>query len=618
MKDISIGRKIFIGFFILIVFSASFLLISFTSLSKIDALNRSVVPLSYDVGTLHAYGVKIKQLESKLELYMTIKSDESREQVVNAVQHIEEFVDTFKDQKAFQPKDVSGLTMELAREVNALIGFLDNRASAYKINLQIISVNKLFQKIEDVQEALQQQRLSELQNNVDRQNAITGTLVKRFLIVEFFIIIFGFVSSFVLSRLIVRGLSKLDRGTREIAKGNFDAHIDVASRDEIGQLAHSFNMMAKDLRAKTVSKEYVDNIIRNMAETLVVADPQLSITSVNTATCSLLDYQEPELLGKPLESLFDTDSVPFEKVRLQRCISEGKTLNCEVFYRAKDSKVIPVLFSASPMYDKEGSVICLICVARDITERKKTEEKLREIAEMKSKLISVVSHEIRTPLAAIKAGIAIVTDGLAGSLTPEQKDILDTTQRNVNRLTRLIDQFLDFQKLEAGKTEFKREENDINAIVNDVCKSMLPLCTQKGLKLQIKLDYSLPKPLCDKERIAEVVHNLISNAIKFTKAGGIDLETSFHLGRVYVKVSDTGIGIRKENMPRLFHSFEQMNSPEGLKTEGTGLGLAICKDIVDQHYGTIWAESDGEGKGATFVFALPIRFKAKETGNFLP
>lgn len=607
MIKFSIGQKIFVGFLVLIALSASFLFISFPSLTNINVLSSMVVPLSKEMDVLQKYTEKVKQLENKVELCLTIRSEESSEDVVTAIRLMNELIDKVRKEKELKGVDeISGLMVELGRSTEDLLKYMSDVESTYKINLQILKVNKLFEKFGQVQETLQRQGLEELQKIVSRQKAIVDTVLGRFKLIEFSIIAFGFLASFFLSKLITRHLSKLRKATQEIAAGNFETHIDISAKDEIGELANSFNSMAEDLRRKTVSKEYVDNIIRSMAESLVVANSDLVISSTNKATCNLLGYSEEELVGKSLMSIISTEGLPFQVVDLKRLIREGRLVNYEINYKTKGQQNIPILFSVVVMKDRENKPICVICTARDITERKLAEEKLREVIEIKTRLTTMVSHELRTPLAAIKTGIGLILDGLAGEINLEQKDFLNIVKRNVDRLTRLINDVLDFHKLDSKKMLFKMQEHDINETIREIHKIMDSLAREKGLNFVLNLADNLPKVKFDKDRIIQVMENLVNNAIKFTKEGKIEISTAQKGKNIQVKVSDTGIGLRTEDLTKIFYSFEQLQQGRSGKIEGTGLGLAICKEIIEQHKGKIWAESEGENKGSAFILILPL------------
>lgn len=246
----------------------------------------------------------------------------------------------------------------------------------------------------------------------------------------------------------------------------------------------------------------------------------------------------------------------------------------------------------------------LVRIIRYAIERKKVERKLKEAIEAKSQFMSMVSHELRVPLASIKESIAIVLDGLVGKITNEQRDCLDIAKRNIDRLNRLICDLLDFQKLEAGRMNFEMRDNNANEIAKEVYDTMLSSAKGKGINLVLELDGGLPRASFDRDKINQVLSNLVNNAIKFTKEGRITIATSKREDTIQVSVSDTGCGIKKEDLPRLFHEFEQLETVGIEKTRGTGLGLAISKEIIARHNGEIWAESE-LGKGTTFFFTLP-------------
>ncbi len=243
---------------------------------------------------------------------------------------------------------------------------------------------------------------------------------------------------------------------------------------------------------------------------------------------------------------------------------------------------------------------------KEIIERKKTEEKIRQAMEIKSQFVSTVSHELRTPLTALKEGIRLVVQEKTGKLNDEQKEFLGLAKRNVDRLTRLINDVLDFQKLEAGRANFTLNENDINGVVKDVYDTMAPAIKCTELDFVLKLEDNLPKVKFDSDKIEQVLTNMVTNAMKFTETGNIAIATSKRENVIQVSVSDTGCGIRKEDLPKVFYEFEQLDKGGDRKAGGAGLGLAISKAIIEQHRGKICVESE-YAKGATFHFVLPIK-----------
>ena len=245
----------------------------------------------------------------------------------------------------------------------------------------------------------------------------------------------------------------------------------------------------------------------------------------------------------------------------------------------------------------------------DLTDAKNKLEietrELEKVLKIKSDFISTVSHELRTPLAAIKESISIVLDGVTGDTTNGQSEFLNMAKRNVDRLGRLINDILDFQKLDSGKMKFNFEANNINEIIKDVYRTMAPSAKKAGLDILLELDDSLPQCSFDNDKITQVLTNLIVNAMKFTKTGNITIKTGRSSDSICVSVSDTGCGIKKEDMSKIFNKFEQLGSGGERKTGGTGLGLAISKEIIEQHNGTISFESIF-GKGSMFTFTLHV------------
>ncbi len=255
-----------------------------------------------------------------------------------------------------------------------------------------------------------------------------------------------------------------------------------------------------------------------------------------------------------------------------------------------------------------GLFLLFIAWARTDVRRRRAEGHVieAEVMEMRTNFISVVSHELRTPMTSIKEGIDIVLDGDAGPLTEEQTDFLQTSKRNVDRLARLINNVLDFQKLESGHMEMSVHEHDLNALVVEVIGSFDSLAKKKGLTLAHRLNASLPPVSCDRDMITQVLSNLLSNAIKFTERGAVTITTERQDNIVRLAVCDQGPGIPPADVARLFQAFSQLSTGGFRKTGGTGLGLAISKQIIEKHRGKIGVESV-EGQGATFFVLLPIQ-----------
>jgi signal transduction histidine kinase len=320
-----------------------------------------------------------------------------------------------------------------------------------------------------------------------------------------------------------------------------------------------------------------------------------------------------DLYLRPVKSLYPEGQ--WQKIRALNIRQKGLQRHLESKMVRKDGGLIDVDVSLSVLKNPEGKIIGSIGVITDITERKRAEEELKEAMETKSQFISTVSHELRTPLASMKEAISIVSEKVAGKINKDQRHFLNIAERNIDRLARLINEVLDFQKLSANKMKFHMQENDIREVVKDACHTMALYAEKKRVKLSIKLDDDLPKARFDSDGIMQVLTNLISNSIKFTPEKGQVTVFAQHKGEdLVIRVSDTGTGIPKEALTKIFDPFYQAHQP-GQETKGTGLGLSIVNKIVMIHGGRIEVESE-VGQGTTFTVFLPL--DGKPTPEVLP
>lgn len=252
---------------------------------------------------------------------------------------------------------------------------------------------------------------------------------------------------------------------------------------------------------------------------------------------------------------------------------------------------------------------------RDFADQlEKANQELRRIDSMKSEFVSVASHELRTPLAAIKNAVQLVLKGTAGNINENQSKFLSMAERNINRLTNILNDLLNLSRIESGRIEMKFENIGLKGIIELTASSLKPHADGKSIKIDMEINEPLPPIYADPEKMEQILTNLIGNAIKFTPEGGrILIAAQFlpHDGksgygdRVTVSVKDTGIGIPSDHLDAIFEKFHQVESSLQRSVSGTGLGLAITKGLVEAHQGKIWVESV-LGKGSTFTFSLPI------------
>ncbi|MFT5207894.1 MAG: PAS domain S-box-containing protein [Candidatus Omnitrophota bacterium] len=336
-------------------------------------------------------------------------------------------------------------------------------------------------------------------------------------------------------------------------------------------------------------------------------DSSGKITYANEKFCAISKYSKKELIGQDHRIINSGYHSKEFFQELWKTIAGGNVWKGELKNKAKDGTYYWVDTTIIPFLNDEKKPYQYVAMRTDITDKKEDELKLVEAMKSKSEFISMVSHELRTPLMVIKESVSLVYDGIAGDVNADQKDFLVTAKNNVDRLGRLINDVLDFQKLDSNLMTFVIEEHSINEVVREVGEGFKLALGKKDLSLELELQSELPNVNFDSDRIIQVLTNLLNNAAKFSDKGPIHLITQ-RLGDNAVKVSvrDEGIGIKEGDLDKLFKSFSQISTDAGRKTGGTGLGLVLCKKILEEHGGQIGVESIF-GEGTTFYFVLPIR-----------
>jgi signal transduction histidine kinase/putative methionine-R-sulfoxide reductase with GAF domain len=237
-------------------------------------------------------------------------------------------------------------------------------------------------------------------------------------------------------------------------------------------------------------------------------------------------------------------------------------------------------------------------------------EAAQEADHLKSAFLASMSHELRTPLNSIIGFTGIILQGLAGPLNPEQEKQLNMVRDSSRHLLNLINDVLDISKIEAGQLEIVPEPLDVKEAVVKVVRTMTPLAEKKGLELVAEVSPAVGQNTSDRRRVEQILINLVNNAIKFTDQGEVRVECQISGDWVVTRVVDTGIGIKHDDMDKLFEAFRQIDTGVARRHEGTGLGLSICRRLTEMLGGEIWAESEW-GMGSTFAFTLPIRMGAR-------
>jgi signal transduction histidine kinase len=235
-------------------------------------------------------------------------------------------------------------------------------------------------------------------------------------------------------------------------------------------------------------------------------------------------------------------------------------------------------------------------------------EEVDRLSKAKSEFISIASHQLRTPLTAIKGYISMLLEGTYGKIIDRARKPLENVYKSNERLIRLVNDLLSISRIEAGKIEFESELTQIEEIIDEVVFEMEINAQKKGLYLKWeKSETPLPKMNLDREKMRQVILNIVDNSIKYTQEGGIEIKCEVQNSTLKIMITDTGEGMTKEDLEKIFETFSRGTVGVTTYTEGAGLGLYIAKKFVEMHGGRIWAESEGKGKGSTFYIELPIK-----------
>jgi signal transduction histidine kinase len=348
-----------------------------------------------------------------------------------------------------------------------------------------------------------------------------------------------------------------------------------------------------------VEKKQTESVIRSIAEGLVVLNDRNEVIMMNPAAEKMLEVQIKNQTGKPIQNLIKDTHLMSLATGNQ---SQG---DVEIELNAGSENAKKVLRSSSAVIQNEsGKTVGMVSVFTDVTKQK-------ELEELKSQFLSNVSHEFRTPLVAARNSIIVVLGESANNLTENQKKYLSIAEKNIKQLGRFIDDLLDVSKMEAKKMELRPTSVSIGTVIDETRETLETWARTKNITIAKKVQDNIPEIKMDKGRITQVLVNLIGNSIKFTPNDGtVTVEASLkkeEKGEILmVRVMDTGPGIAKEDIPKLFNRFQQLDKGHAnTKISGTGLGLSIAKELIELHGGTIYAESE-PGKGAIFTFKIPV------------
>ena len=435
----------------------------------------------------------------------------------------------------------------------------------------------------------------------------------------------------------------LTDATRKMNAGDLTQEVNIRTRDEIGELAVSFNMMTRTLKNRNEelqsSNLFMESMFDAIRDPMTVLDKDGTIKQVNRVA---MDTYGENIVGEKCYCVYKGRESICDHCPTMKSIETLLPETAE-HYVERDKKY--VFIASYPILNKEGKLESIIKLVRDITEQKKLEkelqdytanlektveertidlkstneelkqrsveieranEELRSLDKMKDVMIRDVTHELKSPVAQVQMAIGLWTSEAAKEKVDKEKGkkLSKIIDDNIQRLKKTIQSILDLSVLESGRVAYQKENLNLEEIVHQTEEGLKLIAEKKGLTLTIRIPDRLPEVFGDRTEITRVVSNLIDNAIKYSETGEIIVSALRRPKDIEISVKDQGIGLitPKGSFDKLFSRFYQ----ERASADGSGVGLAICKKIINAHGGKIWVESDGKGKGTTFKFTLPV------------
>lgn len=395
-----------------------------------------------------------------------------------------------------------------------------------------------------------------------------------------------------------RPIRNLTEVARRIAAGDTRARILPTTRDESGELARAFNEMVERLQeqVEVLSAEHQQfaAVLDYMADGVLITDKLGQVTLLNPAAGRLLESAEAEALGRSFAAVVRH----YQLIELwQRCRETGEEQVEAVEFGADQ-----FLQAVVTPFQQQGSGGYLV-ILQDLTQ-------VRRLQTVRRDFISNLSHELRTPLASLRAVVETLQDGALND-PPAATHFLDRAQREVDTMTQMVEELLELSQIESGQVSLQLSPTAVSDLILIPVERLRPQAERGNITLMLNIPESLPYVLADAERMHQVVTNLLHNAIKFTPLGGeVRIEATAEGSEVIVEIHDTGIGIPKKDLSRIFERFYKSDRARSRRSGGTGLGLAIARHIIQAHGGRIWVKSK-EGKGSTFYFSLPTEVKVE-------
>jgi two-component system, OmpR family, phosphate regulon sensor histidine kinase PhoR len=408
------------------------------------------------------------------------------------------------------------------------------------------------------------------------------------------LLLFGLISTRI-TKSITQPIEEITKVARDITHKQFKSRVTTHAKGEVGQLAKAVNFMASSLEqqlsALQENEKRLEGILNSMFSGVMLVSSSYRIILVNSAAEELLGYKADELIGFRHNEVGRSFSI---SQLIGRCFDTGEKIREELHVYYPNEKIIDINLAAYSIED--GGIKGVIVVLHDITA-------IRRLEKMRSEFVTNVSHELKTPITSIKGFTETLLDGALED-AEISRSFLTIINEESDRLYRLISDILDLSKIEQKRMPLQLEEVNLPDLIKETVRILHEEARAKNIAIYLPHEDKIVIE-GDRDRLQQIVLNLVSNAVSYTPSDGeVLIETREKGQYVVLTVQDTGTGIPAQHLPRIFERFYRVDKARSRESGGTGLGLAIVKHLVESHHGTIAVESI-EGKGTTFTVTLP-------------
>ncbi|OGS46026.1 MAG: hypothetical protein A2539_08420 [Elusimicrobia bacterium RIFOXYD2_FULL_34_15] len=402
--------------------------------------------------------------------------------------------------------------------------------------------------------------------------------------------------SFIVGKSFVNPILLMKTAAEKISKGDFNQKLDFKANDELARLGHSLNAMSEELQKNITETEREKNelsiVLSDMVEGVILVDKNRRIIMLNQSLSNMLYLRSDEAVGRHSWEILGNEEI---NNAIESTLAKAEPVRKDITILLPEEKYIQV--QTSVIYDENNELYGVVGVFHDITQ-------IRKLENMRTEFVANVSHELKTPLTAISGFIETLKEGAIND-KKEASKFLDIMQANTERLNNLINDMLVISKSESKEMKLELKKVNIEKILESISSMYKERIDKKSQKLIFEIANNFTEITADEEKLIQIFSNLIDNAIKFTGQGGVITVKCYDVqDKIKIEVSDTGIGIPKEHLPRIFERFYRVDKARSREMGGTGLGLAIVKHLIQLHGGTVSVESQ-PGRGSSFTVVLP-------------